>query len=334
MRRFLAILKARNLEFWRDRSSLGWNIAFPFLLVIALAFILSDEERDVFKVAVLGEPTIAAQSFLETRYVEFIPVSDEADAVHKVGRHQLDMLLDLRGEPRYWINTTSPRGYVLERLLTGAFDGPLEKRGIEREEVRYRDWVLPGVLGMNMMFSCLFGVGYVIVRYRKSGYLKRLYATPLRAIEFIAAQLVSRMFIILAITAGVYVGADLLIGFEMVGSHLVLLLVAAAGGMAMVSLGLLVAARVTSEELAGGLLNLFSWPMMLLSGVFFSLEGTHAVVQWVSKVFPLTHLLTAARKVMLDGAGVGDVMPELVVLTAMTVVALSASALVFRWRAG
>lgn len=333
MNRFLALLKARNLEFWRDRSSLGWNIAFPFLLVLALAFIFSDEERDMYKVAVLGEPTPVAEDFLATRYVEFIPVQDEADAVHKVGRHQFDMLLDIRGDPRYWINTTSPHGYVLERILLGTGEDVFERLSVDRAEVRYRDWVLPGVLGMNMMFSCLFGVGYVIVRYRKSGYLKRLYATPLQAIEFIAAQLVSRMIIILLITSGVYLGADLLIDFEMTGSHLVLLAVATAGGMAMVSLGLLVAARVTSEELAGGLLNLFSWPMMLLSGVFFSLEGTHAAVQWVSKAFPLTHLLTAARKVMLDGAGLGEVMPEIGVLMLMTVVALAASALVFRWRA-
>jgi ABC-2 type transport system permease protein len=236
VRRFAAVLHARNVEFWRDRSALGWNIAFPFLLVMALAFIFADEERDVFKVAVLaGDAAAVELPFLATRYVDFIPVDDQPDALRKVARHQLDMLLDLRAAPQYWVNTTSPRGYLLEQILRGAGGADFVRRTVERDEVRYRDWVLPGVLGMNMMFSCLFGVGYVIVRYRKSGYLKRLYATPLRAIEFIGAQLASRLLIVTAITAGVYVAVNLLVGFEMTGSHATLLLVALVGAMSMVA---------------------------------------------------------------------------------------------------
>ena len=198
--------------------------------------------------------------------------------------------------------------------------------------IRYVDWLVPGVLGMNMMFSCLFGVGYVIVRYRKNGFLKRLNATPLKAIEFIAAQVASRLMLIMSITIAVYIGTDLLVGFYMAGSYGVLLLVALLGATSMISLGLLVAARVTSEELAGGLLNLLSWPMMFLSGVWFSLEGTYPWLQHAAQVLPLTQMLEAARAVMLDGAGILQVLPHLLALAVMSALFLALGAASFKWK--
>ena len=104
--------------------------------------------------------------------------------------------------------------------------GPaLEREAVGGAAIRYVDWVVPGLLGMNMMFSCLFGIGYVIVRYRKSGYLKRLNATPLTALEFLLAQLVSRLALTLLITAGCFTALTLLLHFRMEGSYLDLFLV-------------------------------------------------------------------------------------------------------------
>ncbi len=99
----------------------------------------------------------------------------------------------------------------------------------------------------------------------------------------------------------------------------------------MISLGLVISARVTSEELAGGLLNMINWPMMLLSGVWFSLEGAGELAQNVAKIFPLTHVLTSARAVMLDGASLADVAPSLLALTALSALFIGIGAKVFRW---
>ena len=96
-------------------------------------------------------------------------------------------------------------------------------------------------------------------------------------------------------------------------------------------LGLLVAARLASEEFAGGLLNLLTWPMMLLSGVWFSLEGTHTVVQKAAQVLPLTHLVDGARAIMTEGAGLVDIAPHLLVLGLMSAVFLLIGSLIFRW---
>ena len=103
------------------------------------------------------------------------------------------------------------------------------------------------------------------------------------------------------------------------------------GAISMVSLGLIVSARVTSEELAGGMLNMINWPMMMLSGVWFSLEGTGRALHAISQIFPLTHVLDSARAVMLDGATFLDVAPALAALTVQSAIFLAIGAAIFRW---
>jgi ABC-type multidrug transport system permease subunit len=182
-----------------------------------------------------------------------------------------------------------------------------------------------------MMFSCLFGVGYVVVRYRKNGFLKRLRATPLQPLEFIIAQVSSRLVLIMIITIFIYTATHLLLHTRMEGSYLTLLLIATLGAIALIALGLLAAARVTSEELAGGLLNLITWPMMMLSGVWFSLEGASPAIRSIAQIFPLTHILAAARAVILDGASLLEVMPHVLALLLMGIVFLGLGAALFRW---
>jgi len=335
-RRLLAVLHARNLEFLRDRATLGWNVLLPVILVIAMALIFGGPERPLFKVGVLHAGESIDKSlhpFLGTQYVEFFTVSDEPDAVKKVARHQMDLLLDLRAAPRYWVNTDSPQGYIVEKLLLESDPSGIRREAVTGQAVRYVDWLLPGILGMNMMFSCLFGVGWVVVRYRKSGFLKRLRATPLSALEFISAQVLSRLILIMLVTVLVFASLRLVLHFHMEGSALLLFVVALLGAISLIAIGLFVAARFTSEELASGILNFITWPMMLLSGVWFSLEGSAEWLRWIAKIFPLTQMLEAARAIMLDGAGLADVAPQLFFLAFTAGLFLSLGATFFRWRA-
>jgi len=335
-KRILAVLKARNREFYRDKAGLSWNIAMPVVMVLGFAFIFSNPDQDLYKIGVLGESSNVQQAtLLEMRHVQFIQQDDPADAIAKVRYHRIDLLLDLRAAPRYWVNASSPNGYIAERLVLQALADP--PSGIEREEVtgralRYVDWVLPGVLAINVMFSSLWGVGWVIVRYRKNGVLRRLRATPLTASEFLTAQILSRLLVVGIVNVLVFAGTHLLLGFPMRGSYLALALVFLAGAIALVSIGLTVSARVRSEELADGLLNLLSWPMMIMSGVWFSLEGTNLWAQRLAELLPLTHMVDAARRVMLDGAGLADVTFEITLLLTLGIVLLSLSARAFRWQ--
>ncbi|MDH5182571.1 MAG: ABC transporter permease [Gammaproteobacteria bacterium] len=330
IQRFMSVLKARNKEFVRDRSSLSWNLIMPILLITGFAFAFSGGDKDMFKVGIYDQRSQIDSDFFTTRYIQFIPIADKAQAIVKVERHQLDMLID-GNDDRFWINSDSANGYLLEKLLLADNQLHFSKATVSGEEIRYVDWLLPGILSMNMMFSALFGVGYVIVRYRKNGMLKRLKATPLTAFEFLTAQVISRLWLIMAISMAVYFGTDLFLNFTMNGSYLSLFLVFALGSMCMISLGLLSASRIASEEMAGGVLNLLTWPMMFLSGVWFSLEGSPEILRQISQLLPLTHVVNATRAIMIDGHGLLQVADDLLVLLLLTLVFLILSSRLFRW---
>ncbi len=245
-----------------------------------------------------------------------------------------------RGE--FAVNEKSKNGTLLRTLLqaqmaaTGTGGAPAKRRILSEVVVsgdapRYVDWLVPGVIGMNMMFSSLFGVGYVIVRYRKNGVLKRLKATPIHPLNFVLAQGASRLLIVLLTSIVVYAGTDAVLAFTMRGSYFDLLLVTTLGILCMISLGLVFASRLKSEELAGGLLNILTFPMIALSGVFFSLEGSPAVLRAVAKAFPLTHFIDASRAIMLDGADLAAVAPNLLALAGMTALFLGVSSALFKW---
>ena len=140
------------------------------------------------------------------------------------------------------------------------------------------------------------------------------------------------MIVVSAVNVLVFVGTHTLLDFPMRGSYLALVLVFVTGAIALISLGLTVAARVRSEELANGLLDLIAFPMMIVSGVWFSLEGTNVWVQRLAEFLPLTHLVDAARRIMLDGAGLADVATEITLLLVTALVLLTLSARAFRWQ--
>jgi ABC-type multidrug transport system permease subunit len=242
------------------------------------------------------------------------------------------MLIDFNSSPsKYWINNGSPKSYLVERILLSSNPKNMQRIDVENRQIRYVDWLVPGILGMNMMFGCLFGIGYVIVHYRKTGYLKRISATPIRAIEFLSAQIGSRLVVTMITSTIVYIGTKLIIGFPMQGSYFNLILIAMLGSVSMSSLGLVFAARVSNEELANGLINIILWPMMLLSGVWFSLEGLPDWAQSSAQLFPLMHLIEGARKIMFDGAGLIDISHNIMALIIMSSLFLTLGAAMFKW---
>lgn len=333
--RIYALFVARNIEFIRDRSSLAWSLLLPILIIFVFAYAFSDDNPEKFKVGLVTAAPLqgGALAFTQTRYIKFIEFEQAEKNLHKVERHQVDLLFDPNSN-HYWINRTSPNGYIVEKLLIAAFAGSgeaLQQNLVEGDEVRYLDWVIPGVIAMNIMWGALFGIGYVIVRYRKFGVLKRLRATPVTAIEFLSAQILSRLWLMVVVNLVIYIGLDLFVDFRMHGSYLTLFLVFTLGCINLICCGLVVAARISSEEVANGVLNLFSWPMMFLSGIWFSLEGAHPLMQKFALILPLTHVTEAAREIMIDGAGIVEISDHLLVLGISSVVLLVIGASIFRW---
>ncbi|MCH7346183.1 ABC transporter permease [Aeromonas sp. MR7] len=330
IKRVGALFYARNLEFVRDRAALVWNLAFPLLLVVGFSLIFSGPPKPLVQMGVVGELPVTYAPLKAIPLLKLIPYDDERKGQLKVRHHQLDLLLS-PGSDRYWVNPDAGQGAMAEYLLRQAISRPLVKETLSGQAIRYGDWLLPGVIGMNLMFSGLFGVGFVIVRYRKNGVLKRLRATPLSAAEFLCAQLLSRIVITLVVSLLVFLVAYWLLGVPLLGSGWLLLLIALAGGAAMASLGLLIAARIQNEELASGLLNVISMPMMFLSGVWFSLEGAPVWLQQLAAWLPLSQIITAARAVMLEGAGWAEVAAPLGWILLFTLCCLTLGSALFKW---
>lgn len=343
-KRIWTMFKARNYEFFRDTAAFGWNFLFPFLIIAGFAVAFGGRDFSAYKVGVFpasGERidfnrSNLPEKFIKTEHLEFIGFPDLASGLEKLRHHQIDFLVRQDTPvPQYWQLESSPKGYLVERLFQSAFvkdtDGFGVKETVAGTEIRYIDWLFPGILGMNMMFSALWGVGYIIVRYRKNGVLKRLKATPLTAFEYLTAQALSRFFLLVFTLVVVWAGADLLFSFRVAGSLFDLLAVFSLGGLCLTSIGLLLAARGTSEEFASGALNFIAWPMMFLSEVWFSLEGAPQWLKSFAELLPLTHLLRAARRIMNDGAGLGEVGLECLVMIGVTLACLVLGAALFSW---
>jgi len=344
-KRLWTIFKARNCEFFRDRAAFGWNFIFPFLIVAGFGIIFGDRSSSEYKIGIFPHPETEVSAdevqipdgFRNLRYLKFIGYPTQAEGLNKLEHHKIDFLLKIGDLPyEYYVSDASPKGYVLEQMFKASLVPPgtrmpAEKKEIKTSAIRYIDWLFPGILAMNMMFSALWGVGYVVVRYRKNGVLKRLKVTPLTAFEYLSAQALSRIFLLMFTLTVVWIGCDLIFSFTVLGSYLNLFLVFCLGSLSLTALGLVLASRGTSEEFTTGILNFISWPMMFLSEVWFSLEGAPQWVKNAAQIFPLTHLLKAARKIMHDGAGLMDVGLEIIILTVMTLVFLTAGAGLFSW---
>jgi len=328
---------SRNKEFYRDRGVMIWAILFPFLIVAAISFAFSGGEQTVFKVGVYlpAGQTELNLPLLKENFVHRVNYDDFNKALDQLRNFQVDLLLSATRPGDYWMNEGSPTSRAVEQLLLARnTDASMRRQAVTGQKIRYVDWVMPGVLGMNLMFGCLFGIGYVIVRYRKNGVLKRIQVTPVTPLQFLTAQVLSRLLVMAVVSVIIYIGCDLFLHFIMRGSYLDLIIVALLGIFAMIAFALIIASRTASEELANGLLNLASFPMLLLSEVWFSLDEAPKWLKFFAQCLPLTHAVQAAREIMLHGASLGSQMYHVWVMAGMSIVFLVLASLLFRWNEG
>lgn len=329
MKHFLALFRARNREFYRDRDSMAWTLLFPFVLIIGIGF-ASQGDRYAYQVGVVGTPPT---ELTQLPHLRAVPYDDLDQALLRLRQTQLNLVVQAgQGDAptRYWLNEQDNGAWYLDRSIRDLLPA-WQRQAVSGQVYSYAVWVVPGVLCMSLLFSCLYGTGYIIVRYRDQGVLKRLRATPITALEFLAAQAASRLLITVATLAMVFTAAWWWLDFPLQGSPWLLLLIAAAGSLTMIGVSLICAARTDSMEFMNGLVGLVSWPMMFVSGLWFSLDNSPVWLQALSQVMPLTHIVEAARAVMLNGAGLADIQGHLWVLLVMAVATMSLAATLFRW---
>jgi ABC-type multidrug transport system permease subunit len=206
------------------------------------------------------------------------------------------------------------------------------KAEVTEPGTRYVDFLVPGLLGMNIMGTGMWGIGFSLVVARNGKLLKRLVAAPVRRGEVLGAQIIARLLFLLPEAAALLLFAYFALDVPLRGSILLLSAVSLLGALAFSGLGLLTAARPATIEGVSGIMNLVMVPMWIFSGIFFSTERFPAAVQSFVQALPLTALNDALRAVMLDGAGPGALAPELALLGAWGLVSFVVAVKIFRWQ--
>ena len=333
IRRFGAILIARNKEFYRDTGALGWTILFPILMVISFAFIFDIDHQPLMKGIHWHQsspPEIPGLKWIATTNLEL--------AKRKLQRHKIDLLYDdSGGKVSYWLNSDSTKSQIVETLLLAKINSsstpntPVIRSELQGRKIKYIDWLFPGLICMNVMWMALWGVGWVVVRQRKLGVLKRLKASPVKAVEYLSAQLASRLLILVLTGIFIFVFGHLIYPFQTLGSYLDLFIVYVLGCLSMSSFGLIIAARITSDELASGILNLIGFPMMFLSEIWFSLEGSAPWVHKLAYGIPLWHMTDAMRRIITEGASISQVWDSVTLMLTISVIFLVIGSSIFKW---
>ena len=203
---------------------------------------------------------------------------------------------------------------------------------VREQGSRYVDFVVPGLLGMNIMGGGIWGLGFAIVEARRKHLLKRLVSTPMRRAHYLASFLFSRLFFLVLEIAVLVGSAVLFFDVPVRGSLVQLFVVSLAAALAFGGMGLLIASRARTIEGVSGLMNLAMMPMWVLSGVFFSSANFPRVAQPFIKALPLTATNDALRATMLQGAGWSAIAPQLAVIAAWLVVTFTLALRLFRWR--
>jgi len=342
------LTRARILEFVREPEAVFWVFVFPVLLAFALGIAFRNRPAELFRAAVpsgsaetskiagdLGRAKGLETQVLDPRAADEALRKGKVDVVVRPG----ETAPDGRPSVTYRFDATRPEGVAGFRAADEALQraaGRTDPIATNVEPVaepgsRYIDFLIPGLVGLNLMGSGMWGIGFSVVSARTRKLLKRFAATPMRRSDYLLSFALSRL-VFLALEVAAIVGFGKLVFGVSVGALPDLAAAALLGAVSFAGIGLLVAARPRTIEAVSGWMNLVMLPMWLLSGTFFSYERFPAFLQPFIRALPLTALNDALRAVMNDGARLTACLPQMVVLAAWGIVSFALAIRLFRWQ--
>ncbi len=337
---------ARFREFAREKEAIFWTFVFPILMAVGLGIAFRNKGPDkVYVGVVTGTPqaaaigtALAAEGDVVVR--QLTPA--QVDAALRRGDVALVVIPGPAGVAgsSYRFDPTRAESRVAqlvanEALGRAAGHPPAQAARLERvtqRGSRYIDFLIPGLLGMNLLGTGLWGVGFAIVRMRTGKLLKRLLATPMRRSEFLLSFLLARLVFLFIEVTVLLIFARLAFDVVVNGSLVGLYLVAVLGALTFGGIGLLVASRAKTEEGVMGLMNVVSLPMWILSGVFFSADRFPAVLQPFIHALPLTAVVDALRGIMVDGATLAALALPLGIAAIWGIASYATALAIFRWK--
>ena len=333
----IELTSVRTKEFVRETEAIFWVFGFPLILALALGFAFRDKAPDKIPVAVLDQNNVAALQ----KSPALSPRVMNADEAHDALRHgKVSLVIDTSHSVVYRYDPTSPDGRTARREADDALQAaagrrdpvPAKDEFVHEQGARYIDFLIPGLLGMNLMGTGMWGMGFTIANARMKKLLKRLIATPMRKSQYVMSQFLSRLLFLIVEVIVLVAFGWIVFGVRVNGSIAALALLCIVGGYAFSGLGLLTASRARTLEGVSGLMNLIMMPMWLCSGVFFSYERFPNSVKPFIRALPLTMLNDALRAVMNDAAPVTKVMPQLAFLAVWGIVTFAIGLKIFRWQ--
>jgi ABC-2 type transport system permease protein len=329
----------RFIETIREPEALFWIFAFPILLAGGLGIAFRNRPAEVLKIATVSPAITQSLQREKLLSVQQLDMQAAEEAL-RIGKVALLAIPGANGAIVYRYDDTNPEGRTARMLAdraiqqaAGRVDPVASNDELLREPgSRYIDFLIPGLLGMNLMGSAIWGMGFTVVDMRRKKLLKRLIATPMPKQYFLLSYVLSRILMLIA-EVGIVLGFGAWIFHVPVrGSLLSLALVCLLGSLTFSALGLLLASRAKTIEAASGLMNAVMLPMWIASGVFFSAQRFPDVIQPIIKALPLTAAIDALRLNMLQGANLFQLAPQLTVLSAWLLVCFVLALKLFRWR--
>lgn len=329
------LTRHRTLSFIRQPEAVFWVFAFPVVLAAVLGFAFQGRQPAPSLVGVVGEPGAWTERLDADPLIQITRFETLAEADRRLAGGHIDALV-LTVEPaELRLDPARPEAELARlRVLVAVGNVPpdaLTTQPVTESGARYIDFLFPGLLGMSLMGTGLWAIGFAVADMRQRKVLKRLLVTPMRRSSFLASFLTSRLLFLAAELALITGFGVWVLGVPLRSSLAAFVVVCTTGAVAFSAIGLLVASRTRTIEGVSGLLNLVMVPMWLGSGVFFSYERFPEAIHPLLRALPLTALNDALRAGMIDGARLAEVLPELAVLGIWTVVPFALALRVFRW---
>lgn len=344
-RRYSAIRELtlwRVREFLREPEAVFWVFAFPVLLAFALGIAFKNRGPQPVRIAVeTGDPSaVAVGAMLESDSTVRVALVDPGVARNDLRTGKVAAVV-VPSDPivlRY--DPTRDESHLARLVVSNALNrvsGRVDQAEIREQTVtdvgsRYIDFLIPGLLGMNIMGTGMWGVGFAVVKARSGKLLKRFLASPMSRGQYLLSHIFARLVFLALEVGAVLIFAVLVFSVPVRGSLASLALIVVLGAMAFAGLGLLVASRAKTVEGVSGLMNLVMVPMWICSGVFFAASNFPNAVQPLIHALPLTALNDALRANMIDGAPLARTLGLLAVVAAWGVASFVVALRIFRWR--
>jgi len=335
------LTRARTMGFLREPEAVFWVFVFPILLALALGIAFRTQKPQPLPVGVAAGTTAAVREALATAAeLRVVPLASDAEAERALRNGTIVALVHGEaGASRVVYDPTRQENQLARMLIEDTLqraagrEDPARIEAITRTQrgTRYIDFLLPGLIGMNLLGTGMWGVGFPIATARQQKLLKRYMATPMRRGEYLLSFLFARLLWLLLEVAALCLFGRLVFGIGMDGSWPAFISVVLAGALSFSALGLLVVSRAKTIEAVSGLMNVAMLPMWLLSGTFFASSRFPQVVQPFVQALPLTAVNNSLRALMNDGLGFAAVTPSLALLAAWGLVSFVVALRIFRW---